>query len=304
MEITIFAGKGGVGKSTIAAAYALRKSKDRKVLAIDYDGGHSLSRVFSLREAPESNVITPTGIENLSLEIIDPISFKPIARNKEVREDIQTYLSQFVGDYGMIPFCDMISAFFGVPTDTSAASRFASLTNAYHQARNMNVKELVIDVEPTAGLERLLGLTEATTRSMQNLQNTGLFKLTALGAMWPDIKAYLKGKFIQNANKYTGRLIETSSALKGAQYFVVCIPESSPVDEMEDVESVIRSYGGNIKGYVINNIRGEPNEATQIRRVRSMARDFQVFEVMRDLRLCDSSPTSRHQALRGVGTLF
>ncbi len=304
MRVTIFAGKGGVGKSTIAAAFALRKSSEGKVLAVDYDGGHSLARVFSLNEISESNMATPTEINNLGIAIIDPIKFKSIVDFQKDGGDICGYLSQFEGDYGLIPFCDMVNAFFGVPTDPYAVSRFASLTSVYNQADLSDVDDLVIDVEPTAGLERLLGSMAATTRSIQNLKRTGIVKLTALGAFWPDIKAYLQGQFIQSADEYARRFVKTSDAVKNAGYFVVCVPESSPVDEMHHVESIIKSYGGKINGRIVNNIRGEPHEQAQIDRVRSLADKISTLEVQHDLRLCDSNTTSRRKSLKIVGDLF
>ena len=55
MDITIFAGKGGVGKSTAAAAYAFDKAKCGPVILVDYDGGHSLHRVLSMEKERRQN---------------------------------------------------------------------------------------------------------------------------------------------------------------------------------------------------------------------------------------------------------
>ncbi len=304
MKVTIFAGKGGVGKSTSAAAFAMNKAKHGKVLVVDYDGGHSLSRVFSLPESPEANRMVSTGIPYITLAVIDPLKYRDISISQKCGHDFDMYMQQFTGDYGLVPFCDMVTSFFGVPTDTSSVSRFASLTEAYYTAKETDIEYMIVDVEPTAGLERLLGSAEQIASSIKNLNQFGVMRLTALGAFWPDIRAYLQSSYIKDANRFSARLTDTSDAMKTADYFIVSIPESSPVEEMGDVGSVISSYGGSISGYVINNIRGEPHESSQIRRVYEIADDLPVFEVEHDHRLCHDDPHMKLQALRDVGNIF
>src|SRR5262249_20085528 len=59
--LTFFAGKGGVGKTTLSAATALRLAREQPVTLISVDPAHSVRDVFA-REAPP---------ENLTVEIID-----------------------------------------------------------------------------------------------------------------------------------------------------------------------------------------------------------------------------------------
>ncbi|MFH1649031.1 MAG: ArsA-related P-loop ATPase [Candidatus Woesearchaeota archaeon] len=305
MQVTIFAGKGGVGKSTIAAAFALHQSASGRSFMVDYDGGHSLTKVLALGEmAHPPNTITPSGTDNLDIAILDPMSFQPISEAQRAGVEVNEYLSQFSGDYGLIPFCDMVTSFFGAPTDVASVSRFASLIDVYHKAKGDGTRDIVIDVEPTAGLERLLSSVGAITRSIENLRDTNKLVMMAINAGWPDISAYLKSEYIRHAEVYAERLREITRALTSARYHIVTIPESSPVDEMADVQRVITSFGGETVGYVINNMRGEPHEQIQIQRVKDNANDRKVVKVKRDLRLCDSNPEGRIDALREVGSLF
>jgi anion-transporting ArsA/GET3 family ATPase len=307
MKITIFAGKGGVGKSTAAAAYAVNKATHRQVLAVDYDGGHSLTRVLSIDRANETNIILPTGINNLDMAVIDPLQFEPIREIKRKGREISDYLSQFKGDYGLIPFCDMVTTFFGAPTDIISVSRYASLIDLYHKSKELGIDNLVIDVEPTAGLHRMLDSNDSIVRSLTNLKNPPLIARLSRAPMflqWPDIGSYVHGDFVQNAKVYTQRLMETSENLKNAGFFVVCIPESSPVDEMEDVREVIASFGGNVIGHIINNIRGELHEKVQIKKVIKKAGNLPVVKIDHDIRLCDSNSKKRYEALENVGSLF
>jgi cellulose biosynthesis protein BcsQ len=73
----IFAGKGGVGKSTCAVARAVYAAKEMPTLLLDYDGGHSANRILGLQEGLKSNVLLGpeiTQIKNLYLGILEPLN--------------------------------------------------------------------------------------------------------------------------------------------------------------------------------------------------------------------------------------
>lgn len=306
MKTTIFAGKGGVGKSTSSVACALSQAEKEKVLLIDYDGGHSLARVlaFEGREF-KGNVINYTGIQNLYLAVVDDFCFTDVVKMKQLdNRNVYDYLAQFKGDYGLLPFLDMITNFFGAPTDISSTSKFLSLIFLYHDAKAKGIERIVIDVEPTAGLQRLLNGTEAVTRSLRNLQGSGWMTIKTIGAKWPDIAAYMKSDYIKNAGFYTDRMIEVSDVIKCARYVIVTIPESSPVAQMGDVKKLITSFGGNVVGYVINNIRHESHEHEQIKKVLTSAGEILVAHVEHDIRLCDSNPSLRRKTLKEVGRMI
>jgi len=301
MEITIFAGKGGVGKSTLAAAYALSKSKTGKTLLVDYDGGHSLARVLAMNKEFAANKICGTDIENLLLALVECLQFTPISKAKENKIEDDEYLAQFVGDYGLIPFCDMVTTFFGVPTDIPTVSKFLALTVLCHDALDKRIRSLVLDIEPTAGLQRLLNNTEVIARSLCNLSEIGFWTLEVLGAKWPDIAVFLKSGYIHDVELYMDRAQEMVKLLKSARYILVSVPENSPVAQMEDIEKLIMSFGAKIAGYVVNNIRQEAHEKVQIENVLAKAGDKPVILIEHDEDLCDSGQRARRDALLKVG---
>ena len=73
---------------------------------------------------------------------------------------------------------------------------------------------------------------------------------------------------------------------------------------MEDVEKIIASYGGIVLGYVINNLRGEPHENSQVQRIHDIADKKPVIKVKHDVRLCGTNSQLRRRALKEVGKLF
>jgi arsenite-transporting ATPase len=60
MRIILFTGKGGVGKTTIAAATAMKSAKaGKKTLVISTDPAHSLSDALDIKLEPEPTLISP-----------------------------------------------------------------------------------------------------------------------------------------------------------------------------------------------------------------------------------------------------
>ena len=60
LKITFFSGKGGVGKSTVASAYAqLLASRKRKTLLVSTDPAHSLGNIFQIEIGGKPTLLCP-----------------------------------------------------------------------------------------------------------------------------------------------------------------------------------------------------------------------------------------------------
>jgi len=261
MKTTIFCGKGGVGKTLCAVSLAT--SLSGKVGIIDYDGGHSVKNTLGLTDNIPVNSIYPIG-SNMHAVIIESPVYKNITEAKELDWNLTKYLNQFPNNLGIIPYADMLHEFFGVPTDIPTLQKFAVLVQILSKMNNEGFDHVIIDVEPTAGLERLLLNANSTVRSLRNLKNKGTIFLTMLGAKWPDIARYLKGNYIRDIDMYTADIEAAVQTIKYARYLLVCTPERGPVGQTFEVRSIIEKFGGKIYGYVINNMRGEPHEEDNI----------------------------------------
>ena len=302
-------GKGGVGKTTIAVAMALLiAEKGRKVGLIDCDGkkAHSIHKTLHIdSRGLKENEFNETPIFNLFVAMVHGIDFIPIEESKKKKRSIFSYLKQFVADYMLIPLCDMLMTFFGVPTDIEGTSNYLTLVRLYHEAVEKEFDFIVIDVEPTAGFGRLLKNAEVISRSLNNL-NKHWLKIKAIAVFWKDIGAYLESDYIRkDIGKYTERMTNLAVAIREAKFAVITIPESNPVDQAFEVVDLIESFGGNVSGFVLNNIRPQEGQTiSQIERVVKSAGKKPVIRIIHRQVLCDNEMDGRRNTLREVGGLL
>ena len=146
MRVILFTGKGGVGKTSVAAATALRCARlGHRTLVMSTDPAHSLGDSFDLELGPEPVQIA----ENLWGQEIDAQE-----RLEDNWRDIQDYMVQLMNWAGtetiqaeeltVIPGLDEIFALIDVKTHVQSG----------------NYDCLVVDCAPTAETLRLLSLPE------------------------------------------------------------------------------------------------------------------------------------------------
>ncbi len=265
VKINFFCGKGGVGKTTSAVSLALAKSRSgEKTLLIDYDGGHSVKNILRIdQDVPNNEVYNVINHPNLSICIVENFAFKTISETQNDDIGFDEYFNQFPGEFGIVPFADMIHCFFGVPSDIGTLQKFITLIKILTHARD-KFDSVIVDVEPTAGFERLLNTSNLIVRSLNNLQKTGVISLRFIGMKWPDVGKYLKTSYIKKVDIYTRQIISGVDLIKEGNYFLVCIPESGPVSQLVEVHNIINKFGCSVNGCVINNIRGEGYELNNI----------------------------------------
>jgi arsenite-transporting ATPase len=146
MRILLFTGKGGVGKTTVAAATAVRAAAaGKKTLITSTDPAHSLADSFDVPIASHAMEIAP----NLFAEQIDSQE-----RLEENWREIQEYVISFLNWAGVDAIeAEELSVIPGI-------DEIFSLTDVKKHADSGDYDLLVVDCAPTAETLRLLSLPE------------------------------------------------------------------------------------------------------------------------------------------------
>jgi arsenite-transporting ATPase len=154
MRYTYFGGKGGVGKTVVAAAVALWMAEQgKKTLLASTNPVHSLSNLFK-QDVFGKPVLIP-GTENLFVQEID--TKDTIERSKnEIREKISWFLK-----------------FADIPTKADDFIESATMNPAFEESAmfenmiNIMLEDAfefyVFDTAPTANARRLLGMSKVYT---------------------------------------------------------------------------------------------------------------------------------------------
>ncbi len=263
MQITIAAGKGGVGKSTVAAGLALNFANvGEKTAIVSYDG-RSIKRLMGIEDEAPANTLVQIG-PSLFVTVVGKTKYMGIQDSQKTGKPIGQYLAQFPADLGILPFADMVRFFFGVPADPVLLEKFIRLVMMLINLEKQGYINVVIDVEPNTGLADMLSNATATMRSLSNLKNYGRLKLAAIGAAWPDIAAYIDGSYIQSIHEYCDNIERAVHLMRHATYLLVCTPLKEAVVQTGEVRETIEEFGGGVHGYVVNEVRGASYEAANI----------------------------------------
>jgi arsenite-transporting ATPase len=147
VRVLLFTGKGGVGKTTVAAATAVTAAAaGHRTLIMSTDPAHSLADSFDVPLSARSQEIAP----NLWAEQIDAQE-----RLEANWRDIQEFVIQFLNWAGVDAIeAEELSVIPGL-------DEIVSLTDVKHHVDSGNYDLLVVDCAPTAETLRLLSLPEA-----------------------------------------------------------------------------------------------------------------------------------------------
>jgi arsenite/tail-anchored protein-transporting ATPase len=242
MRIILYLGKGGVGKTTVAAATAVRSAElGYKTLVASTDIAHSLA-------------------DSLNMPLADmPVEVMPNlwAQEISVVADIHNYwgtLQEFVS--GLISgqginnvVADELSAFPGM-------DEIVSLLHINKQAKERNFDRVIIDAAPTGETIRLLTMPDTFRWYAGHLSR---FERGVVKAMRPFAGRLLKGpaeimEALGKLDAATAELRETLSDPAISSYRVVLQPEKMVIREAERAVSYLGLFNYPVDAVVINRI--------------------------------------------------
>ena len=147
MRILLFTGKGGVGKSTVAAGTAaLAAAEGQRTLVLSTDAAHSLADAFGTEVGPEPTAVA----ERLFVQQVDAQ-----LRFEQSWAEIQRYLLSVLDVAGVDPLAaEELTVIPG-------AEEVLALLELRLHALSGDWDVIVVDCAPTAETLRLLALPEA-----------------------------------------------------------------------------------------------------------------------------------------------
>jgi arsenite-transporting ATPase len=250
-----FGGKGGVGKTTVSAAYALKcATAGLETLVVSTDPAHSVSDVF---EQPFGDEPEPVdGVEGLSALEIDPQS--EVASHLG---EIRTRLSEQVSAPMVNEIDQQLEMAHRTPGAYEAAlfDRFVDVMRAGDE-----YDRIVFDTAPTGGTLRLLALPDFLESWIDRLmakrrQSIDLFEKAAIGNREPrrvmdgdPILAHLRER--KSFFEFAGGALRNDAA-----FFLVLNPDQLSVNETERAIDDLLAEDLGVRGLVANRLTPEPD---------------------------------------------
>ncbi|MFC5178982.1 ArsA family ATPase [Nocardioides taihuensis] len=245
MRILLFTGKGGVGKSTVAAGTAaLSAAAGRRTLVLSTDAAHSLADAFGV-----------TGIADTPTEVAPDLSVLQVDAQRRFEQswaEIQHYLLSVLDIAGVDPIAaEELTVIPG-------AEEVLALLELRLHALSGEWDAIVVDCAPTAETLRLLALPEALGWYMHRVFPTQRRVVKALKPVLSRAAgAPMPGDSVFDAiERLHLELEEVRTLLSGPEASVrlVLTPEQVVLAEARRSYTTLSLFGYRVDGVVANRI--------------------------------------------------
>jgi len=243
----LFGGKGGVGKTTCAAAASLTLAAARRVLLLSTDPAHSLGDVFGARLDDRPRVV-PGGPLTLHAREIDAAAeFAAFRQRYEEAVDEAFARIARAGTSGPSAFRELIDL---APPGLDEVIAVAEVASALTDARR-EYDVVVTDTAPTGHALRLLH-TPAILRDWTQALMTILRKYREI------VGAGRLAEVLVQLSKRLRALQEILSDAARVRFFVVARAGVLPVQEAIDLMSALDALRIPIGGVIVNALGAPP----------------------------------------------
>ena len=279
LQFILFGGKGGVGKTTMAAATAVQSAIYRKTLIFTTDPAPSLGDSFSQKL---SN--TPAAIKNVKNLYAMEINAKEVLKEfkEEYGEDILDILQQ-----GTYLANEEVQEMFSL--DIPGLDEIMGLKKITDFMESKEYQLYIVDTAPTGHTLRLLTLPEL-------LDNWIKFLASLRWKYHLMVKRFAGKERIEKADQFLLAMKKTVKRVRSlledtqrTEFVVVTIPEAMGVRETEDLIADLQKFNIPSSQIIINNIF--PKNACQfcqskrkeqekyIKEIESLFQNFSINEV-------------------------
>jgi arsenite/tail-anchored protein-transporting ATPase len=245
MRLILYLGKGGVGKTTLAAATAARAAAlGKRALVVSTDLAHSLADALNTDLTADPRQVG----DNLWAQEINALDelrahwgkMQEYVTNVLKKQGINEVASE---EMALIPGMDEIVA----------------LLNIHRQARDGNFDVVVIDAAPTGETVRLLSMPETFLWYANQVKG---WRNVAMNAAKPLLKTFLPGvNVLESLQKLNAQVTVLRGVLTDADtssYRLVVNPEKMVIKEALRAETYLALYGYPIDGVICNRVLPPP----------------------------------------------
>jgi arsenite-transporting ATPase len=286
MRLILYLGKGGVGKTTTAAATAVRAAElGYRTLVVSTDVAHSLADALD----------TPLGA--LPTQLSEKLWGQEINVLDEVREhwgQLRGYLSTLLRRRGV----DEVAAeeLAIIP----GMEEVVSLLHIRRQARDGNFDAVIVDAAPTGETVRLLTMPETFQWYAARVMD---WEPTTMKAARPLVKALIPAsdmfETIERLTKGVEALRETLTDPKVSSYRLVVNPERMVIKEAQRAATYLALFGYPVDGVVLNRVL--PVESAEGEFMQELARiqqgyRKQVYDIFQPLPIWEGPHYARDLA--------
>lgn len=275
----LFAGKGGVGKTTMASSLALLLSENSKVLLISTDPAHSLSDIFETEIGGKETEVD----ENLFAIEISPEDayreYKRIVSSANLNLPMDLNFDLTLEDFEA-PGVDEATAFM----------KFVDLIN------NANYDYIVFDTAPTGHTLRFLSLPDILDSWLGKMIKLRL-KLESIFATFKALIPFMKKEdekdksleLLEELRKKVENCKEVLRDDKKTKVNIVMIPEDLSIFESERAIKQLAKYGIKVSSIIVNKVQPQCScnfcqarinmQKEKMRVIRSKFSNMKIIEV-------------------------
>jgi arsenite-transporting ATPase len=244
-DLTVFIGKGGVGKTTVSSAYAVRSAREgeSRVLLISSDPAHSLADLFGTRLGDRPQAVALPGHGRLFLWQVNA--------EKEFRAFISKYKEALLAtvESGTIFSRQEIEPL--LDTALPGLAEISALLAVEHALSSGKYHRIILDTAPFGHTLRLLQLPEQFARFLDFLE--------IAGSRDQILAAHFGGKVESGSQRFLRdwrAMVEAvrQAICRDAQIFLVTTPEKFSLNEAVRVTKALQnsSLSVEISAVVLN----------------------------------------------------
>lgn len=258
-SFVFFGGKGGVGKTTIASAYALRCTEAGfRTLVVSTDPAHSTSDVFE--QDFDDEPVPVEGFDRLFAMEIDP-SEAVDEHLRKTKQSLEDHVSP-----SMVNAIDRQIEMAHQTPGAHESALFDRFIEVMHSADEYD--RVVFDTAPTGGTLRLLSLPDYLEGWIDRLmdkrtQSIDLFEKAAIGEREAQRKAAndpIIARLRERKKRFdlAGRILREE-----ASFYLVLNPDELSIQETRRAIDHLADYNLPVSGVVVNQLTPQPDDDEQ-----------------------------------------